>query len=73
MASRTPGRHGPLATARYRIKRLFTFLYGPADLRDEVDPISLMDKEMGRTHEPAEPVEPNERQKSYSRLPRQHE
>lgn len=65
--------HGPLARLRYCLKRTATFLYGPADLPDEVDPITRMDEEMGVDPQPRDEPHRSERQRSYEALPREHE
>lgn len=61
---------GPLASIGYVLKRTATFFWGPADLREEVDPLVQLDAEHGV--EPAEPADPkaSERQRSYDQLPR---
>lgn len=64
---------GPLARLRYCFKRTATFLYGPADLPDEVDPITNMDEDMGVDPHPREEPHTSERQRSYEALPREHE
>jgi hypothetical protein len=68
--SRSDQRRGPLASIGYALKRTATFFWGPADLRDEVDPLVQLDAEQGVA--PAEPAEPRltERQRSYENLPR---
>jgi hypothetical protein len=61
---------GLLASIGYALKRTATFFWGPADLREEVDPLVQLDAEHGvGPSEPAEP-KPSERQRSYDQLPR---
>ena len=52
------------------IKRTATFIYGPAELRDEVDPITEIDRELGRDPRPAPEPRLSERQQAYENLPR---
>jgi len=66
-------RHGPVATIGYLVKRTATFLYGPADLPDDVDPIVQMDKEMGVDTHPADEPHVTDRQRAFDSLPRDHE
>ena len=65
---------GPLARVGYCIKRTAIFIYGPADLPDDVDPITQLDRKMGvDTHPHRDPHE-SAHQRAYNRLPRsQHE
>lgn len=69
MSSSEP-RRGLLASIGYVFTRTATFFWGPADLREEVDPIVRLDAEQGI--EPTEPEPPklSERQQSYENLPR---
>lgn len=53
------------------IKRTATFIYGPADLPDEVDPVAEIDRELGRDPQPPQSrPKLSERQQSYENLPR---
>lgn len=52
------------------IKRAVTFVYGPAEIRPEVDPIVQLDRERGADTTPKPAVELTERQQSYENLPR---
>jgi hypothetical protein len=61
----------PFARLGLWIKRTLTFIYGPAEMRDETDPIVEIDRELGRdTHPQHEPPKLSERQQSYQDLPR---
>lgn len=66
-------RPGPLRRAGLCMKRLATALYGPADLPDEVDPLTDVDAELGKDTHPEEPPHRSERQIAYDNLPREHE
>ncbi len=61
---------GPLATIGYALKRTATFFWGPADLREEVDPLVQLDAEHGVERQEPAPPQPSERQRSYDQLPR---
>jgi len=73
MSSEKSERHGPFAWIGYVFKRTATFLYGPADLPDEVDPLMKMDEEIGLDPDPKDQPHVSERQRSYDNLPRGHE
>jgi hypothetical protein len=74
MSSESAPKHGPLANIGYWIKRTATYLYGPADLPDDVDPIAQMDDEMGVETQPHDEPHVSERQQAYDNLPRsEHE
>jgi hypothetical protein len=53
------------------IKRAATFVYGPAEIRRDVDPVVQIDRERGVDPAPSKP-EPklSERQQAYENLPR---
>ncbi|HET7900376.1 MAG TPA: hypothetical protein VFL59_04260 [Candidatus Nanopelagicales bacterium] len=61
---------GPFASIGYAFKRVATFFWGPADLREEVDPIVALDREQGVEPSPPAEPRPTERQRSYDNLPR---
>jgi hypothetical protein len=67
--SATP-RPNPVVRLGLWIKRAATFVYGPAEIRPQVDPVVDLDRQLGR--EPQEPVPPKltERQQPYQDLPR---
>jgi hypothetical protein len=66
-------RPGALKRAGLWIKRTATFLYGPPDLPDEVDPVADLDERLGRDPHPTQDPKLTERQQSYENLPRGHE
>jgi hypothetical protein len=70
MTTESHDRHGPLSRIGYWFKRTATFLYGPADLPAEVDPIVSMDEEMGNDTDARPAPQRSERQRSYDELPR---
>jgi len=70
MTTESHDTHGPLARIGYWFKRTATFLYGPADLPHDVDPIVTMDEEMGNDPDPAPEPHRSDRQRSYDELPR---
>lgn len=53
------------------VTRAATFVYGPAEIRRDVDPVVQLDRERGVDPGPSRP-EPtlSERQQSYQNLPR---
>ena len=66
----TGPRRGPLAAIGYALKRTATFFWGPADLRDEVDPLVQLDQDQGVERPVPEEPRLTERQRSYENLPR---
>ena len=59
-----------LVRAGLAIKRAATFVYGPAEIRPESDPIVQLDRERGADTTPKPAVELTDRQQSYQDLPR---
>jgi hypothetical protein len=61
-----------LARIGLAIKRAATFVYGPAEIRPDVDPIVQIDRERGAEPTPETRPAPrlSERQQSYQDLPR---
>jgi hypothetical protein len=52
------------------IKRAATFVYGPAEIRRDVDPVVRLDRERGLEPEPKPAPKLSERQQAYEDLPR---
>jgi hypothetical protein len=63
-------KQGLLASIGYALKRTATFVWGPAELREEVDPIVALDAEQGVERPEPEGPRLTERQRSYENLPR---
>lgn len=66
----TSRRRGPIASIGYALKRTALFFWGPADQRDEVDPIVALDREHGIERPEPKGPQRSERQRSYDNLPR---
>jgi hypothetical protein len=65
---------GPLKRFGLRAKKWATFVYGPAELPRDIDPVKRIDdEELGQTPTSELPPKPpvrSERQKSYDELPK---
>ena len=73
MATTSRVRRGPFARLATFLKRMATFVWGPAELPTDVDPIVALDRERGIDPRPLDEPHPSERQQSLDRLPRGHE